>query len=125
MKTIFALVLAAALSSCTMVVKFVAEEPKVELKSVGFTKLSLSEVKLNFEAEVENPNKFELGLDRMEYDVLLSESRIGSGTFTEGFKVAAESRGVLKVPFSLDSSYFDWRFIGTGMPFIISSPISI
>lgn len=86
-----------------MVAKLVAHEPKVELKTVSFSKLSLSSVELAFEAEVENPNSFELGLDRMNYDVLLHGKKIGSGVFQEKFRVAAKTKKTVTVPFSLDT----------------------
>ncbi|SMF50103.1 LEA type 2 family protein [Pseudobacteriovorax antillogorgiicola] len=91
------------LSSCSMLAKFVAEQPKVELSSISFSHLSLSRVELAFEVLVENPNSFELGLNRVDYEVFVSEQKIGKGHYQEAFRVAAKSKASLRIPFTLDT----------------------
>ena len=88
---------------CSMLAKMVADKPKVTLKAISFSELSLSKVELSFIAEVENPNSFELGLDEINYEVFMLNKVIGKGIFKEEFRVAAGQKASLEVPFSLDT----------------------
>ena len=103
MKSLLVLVLAMSLSGCSMVSKWMADEPKVHLKRVVVQHMSMNKVSLAFEAEVENPNSFELGLDRIDYDVLLRSKTIGRGEFEGKFRVPGKSTKTLQVPFNLDT----------------------
>ena len=102
---------------CSMIAKWVAEEPELRLSSISFEEMNLNRVKLAFTIEVNNPNDFELGLDRVDYKVFVAEKVIGQGTFNGQFRVGAREISSLRIPFTLDpkaafkvaQSYFSKR----------------
>ncbi|NRA64882.1 MAG: LEA type 2 family protein [Pseudobacteriovorax sp.] len=90
-------------SSCTMITKMIAEEPKVSLQNVEISSISWNAIKTILVAEVENPNKFDLGLKNLVFDVSVDGVDVGDGSYGEAFSVPAGEKGTIKIPFNIDS----------------------
>lgn len=76
MKKLLLLFMAFHLSGCVLLMK----EPKAKLKDIEVSGLSLKEINLDLNLEVENPNKKDLTVDKMSYLIQVKNENV-----TEGF----------------------------------------
>jgi LEA14-like dessication related protein len=82
----------------------IPEMPSVSLSSVDVEQLTLSGAKLLLELQVDNPNRFALQLDKLDYNLKLNGYDVGGGVVNQAVKVKQDGRGVISLPLSLNFS---------------------
>jgi LEA14-like dessication related protein len=88
MKKLICLFAIVMLIDCTAIKERLAiKECKFALVSVTPYDFSFSDLKLDFVINVQNPNSIDAVLDRLEYDFLVNQTGVFSGTTGEGLKV--------------------------------------
>jgi len=76
--------------SCSAIKERLAiKECKFALASVTPYDFSFSDLKLDFDIKVTNPNDVDAVLDKLDYTFFVNETDVFSGTTGKGFKVAA------------------------------------
>ena len=91
-------------SSCSMVAKWFAEEPKVTLQNVTVHKLSFAGLETKLTAAIENPNSFALTMENLYFDVQVNDNKVGQGKFSQQFSVPAQDSRELTIPINFDGS---------------------
>ena len=88
MKKVICLFAIVMLIGCAAIKERLAiKECKFSLLSVTPYDFSFSDLKLDFVINVQNPNSIDAVLDRLEYDFLVNQTGVFSGTTGEGLKV--------------------------------------
>ncbi len=75
--------------------------PKVSLKGITLDKLSLTTATLSIQLQVENPNSFNLGLDRLRYDLMVNGQRWASADRRSLGRVKKRQSNTLSLPITL------------------------
>lgn len=90
MKKMVPLLLIICMLSCSAIKERLAvKECKFDLVSVTPYDFSFSNLKLDFDINVDNPNKVDALLDRLTYTLFVNESDVFSGTTGESVKILA------------------------------------
>ena len=76
--------------------------PKISLKTLSLTKLNYSGATLALSLEVDNPNAFSVGLDRLNYDFTVNGKRWLSGNSNALGNVAQQQQSVITLPITLN-----------------------
>lgn len=74
------------------------QKPKLSIDDVSVTRLSLSDIELTFDVQVENPNPMAVTFNDYAYDFKLNEQTFVSGNQSSQTEVAASSSSIIKVP---------------------------
>lgn len=88
-------------TGCTTFRKKV-EKPKVQLHSVGLKNLEKQGATLLVGIEVENPNDFELRVDRLSYEAEIEGRPVAAGTLDESVGVPAKGKSVVEIPVAVN-----------------------
>lgn len=88
-------------SGCTSFGRKV-EKPKVQLHSIGLKKLEDQGATLLVGIEVENPNAFELKVDRLRYEAELEGRTVATGTLDETVGVPAKGKSIVEIPVAVN-----------------------
>lgn len=80
----------------------IPEMPSVSLRSLDVQQLTLSGASLLMQLEVDNPNRFSLLLDKLNYQLKLNGYDVGGGVVDKAVEVGQDGRGVISLPLSLD-----------------------
>ena len=94
----------AGLGGCTYLRDLVGlgpSRPKVEVLSIEVSRLGWGSLDLLATLRVENPNRFDLALSRLNYTVETSGDLVASGSWSGDFRVEAKSSAELKLPLSI------------------------
>lgn len=75
--------------------------PKVSLKGISVDKLSLTSATLALKLQVDNPNGFNLGLDRLRYDLTVNGKRWASADKSALGDVKEQQTNTLTLPLTL------------------------
>lgn len=89
------------LSGCTTLLQTIAEKPETSLKDVKVTKIGLSALDLDIVLDIHNPNRFQLALLELNYEIVALDMLIGEGRFGEGFHIPAGESRELTIPLSV------------------------
>ncbi|KAH7296552.1 hypothetical protein KP509_26G027600 [Ceratopteris richardii] len=73
-------------------------KPDVDLDKIEFDRLSLEETTASLHLKVENKNKFDLGVNTLEYSFTLGDDNIANATLSESTKIGQCGEGILEVP---------------------------
>jgi len=76
--------------------------PNIKLKTIKMDKLSLTKADFNLQIEVDNPNKWNLNLNKMDYNLVVNDKNWAVGNLTEKLNVNGKEKSVLEIPFSLN-----------------------
>lgn len=76
------------------------EEPTITLREIHVQQISLTDASLNFVAEIQNPNLYELRLKSLNYTVYLNDRETGSGSLQKEISVPASSTVQVEIPVS-------------------------
>ncbi len=93
-----------ALSSCA---GCLTEEPSVQLRRVSLHPRSLTEIQLILELDVQNPNRFDLTIQSLQYKLLLNEREIGSGRLEKEILAPALSTTRIQAP--VTAGFKNWN----------------
>jgi len=110
-----------AVTSCSEI-----EEPVVTMTGVDVHGLSTKGLALNLIMDVENPNSFGADIGELEYQVLLDNAEVATGSREDDVAVPAGSTVTVKIPFTvawsgmdkslkklLDGDEHEWRLKGS------------
>jgi LEA14-like dessication related protein len=67
------------------------EEPTITLREIHVQQISLTDASLNFVAEIQNPNLYELRLKSLNYTVYLNDRETGSGSLQKEISVPSST----------------------------------
>lgn len=86
-------------ASCSTLGRFLFEEPKAEISSIQMKNLSLDNLTIGIEIQVQNPNSFSIGLEAVDYSLSVLGVGLGAGSLKEA--VSVEGGASKKNPSSL------------------------
>jgi LEA14-like dessication related protein len=89
-----------ALSGCASPLTSDFERPEVRLAGVGLGRPGLFEQELILSLRIENPNDYEIAVERVSFDLEVNGEHFGSGRSTQNFELPA--LGEATVPVSVD-----------------------
>lgn len=92
------------LSSCA---GWIMEEPSVQLRRVSLHPRSLTEIHLILELDVQNPNRFDLTIQSLQYKLFLNEREIGSGRLEKEVRIPADSAARVQAP--VTAGFKNWN----------------
>lgn len=92
------------LSSCA---GWMMEEPSVQLRRVSLHPRSLTEIHLVLDLDVQNPNRFDLTIQSLQYKLFLNEREIGSGRLEKEVGIPADS--VVRVQAPVVAGFKNWN----------------
>jgi LEA14-like dessication related protein len=104
-----ACLLAALLSSCSLVQQLSFEKPTLRLTAVEITDIDLSGVAVVLWLEVFNPNDYDISTLRIDAELELEGTQFGNALLEESVVLAGASRTTVKIP-----AEFEWQGIGAG-----------
>ncbi|MCG7958847.1 MAG: LEA type 2 family protein [Candidatus Thiodiazotropha taylori] len=76
--------------------------PDVRVSRIDVQRLSLQAIDLMLELEVENPNRFTLMLQRLDYQFKLNGIDVGQGAAAQSLNIDKQGKGRVRLPLSLD-----------------------
>ncbi|MCG7896736.1 MAG: LEA type 2 family protein [Candidatus Thiodiazotropha taylori] len=76
--------------------------PDVSVSRIDVQRLSLQAIDLMLELEVENPNRFALMLQRLDYQFKLNGIDVGQGAAAQSLNIDKQGKGRVRLPLSLD-----------------------
>ncbi|MCG8079269.1 MAG: LEA type 2 family protein [Candidatus Thiodiazotropha taylori] len=76
--------------------------PDVRVSRIDVQRLSLQAIDLMLELEVENPNRFALMLQRLDYQFKLNGIDVGQGAAAQSLNIDKQGKGRVRLPLSLD-----------------------
>jgi len=90
----------AALSGCASPLTSDFERPEVRLAGIGLGRPGLFEQELILSLRIENPNDYEIAVDRVSFDLEVNGEHFAGGRSTQNFALPA--LGEATVPVSVD-----------------------
>ena len=94
----------------------VPQLPKVSLKTLRVDSMNLLGATLALDIEVDNPNAFSLGLDRLNYNLMVNGKRWASGNRNSLGTIKQKQNNVITLPLSLN-----FMELGSGLYTALSS----
>ncbi|MET0069309.1 MAG: LEA type 2 family protein [Candidatus Thiodiazotropha sp.] len=76
--------------------------PAFSVRSLGVKRLSLDEAELELQLEVDNPNRFSLLLQQLDYDFKLNGVAIAKGLIKQPLNIEQDGVGVVAIPLSVN-----------------------
>ncbi len=76
--------------------------PKISLKNLSLTKLNYTSAALSLQLQVDNPNAFSVGLDRLNYDFTVNGKRWLSGNKSALGNLKKGQQSVITLPITLN-----------------------
>ncbi|MBV2090102.1 MAG: LEA type 2 family protein [Candidatus Thiodiazotropha sp. (ex Ctena orbiculata)] len=76
--------------------------PDVRVSRIDVQRMSLQAIDLMLELEVENPNRFALILQRLDYQFKLNGIDVGQGAAAQSLNIDKRGKGRVRLPLSLD-----------------------
>ncbi|MBW9268997.1 MAG: LEA type 2 family protein [Candidatus Thiodiazotropha sp. (ex. Lucinisca nassula)] len=76
--------------------------PDVRVSRIDVQRMSLQAIDLMLELEVENPNRFALILQRLDYQLKLNGIDVGQGAAAQSLNIDKQGKGRVRLPLSLD-----------------------
>lgn len=76
------------------------QKPGLSISDVKISGLSLQDIELIFDVEVDNPNPLSVDLSSYEYDFLIGQSSFVKGKQTLDTEIQAASKSIVQVPIS-------------------------
>jgi hypothetical protein len=92
------ILLLAAGAGCSLFYK----PPEIEFGGVAIEAFGREGASFQISVDVRNPNRYELGLDRLTYKLTVAGVEAASGSTTEPVRVPAKGSATVRVPVSLD-----------------------
>lgn len=75
-------------------------KPDVDVDKIEFEHLSLEETSASLHLKVDNKNKFDLGINALEYTFVLADETIANATLSKAANIAQRGEGTLEIPIS-------------------------
>lgn len=76
--------------------------PDVKLKTIKLDNLSLTNASFNLQFEVDNPNQWNLNLNKMDYHLIVNDKKWAVGNITEQINVKSKDKNLVEIPFTLN-----------------------
>jgi LEA14-like dessication related protein len=80
----------------------VPKVPEIKLKKISLKDLNLTRANVIALVEIDNPNGFDLGLEKLNYQLKINNQNWGNGAVTQATKIASNSKANIEIPLSLD-----------------------
>nr|QAA78558.1 group 5C late embryogenesis abundant protein [Phalaenopsis aphrodite x Phalaenopsis amabilis] len=104
-------------------------KPDVDVEKIHFEKFSFEETIATLHLKLENKNDFELALNKLDYEILLSDVSIGSAELTDSTKLDKNGISKMKIPINFRPKDFGsalWDMIrGRGTTYSIKGNIDV
>ncbi len=88
--------------------------PEVSLAGIGFGEPGLFEQQLRIDLRVHNPNNFDLGIDRVTFDLEVNDQPFAHGRTTEALDLPAQAETVVPVMVNVPTSDLLDRLLALG-----------
>lgn len=85
---------------------WIVEKPTFAIRGLTLKQISLKEVNVIFDLDVQNPNSFDLTLQTFEYTVYLKNEEIGNGRMEKELLIPSSSTTRIQVP--VVAKFKDW-----------------
>ena len=85
-------------SGCALLDASTMKNPKVDLESVDVQDARIDGATLMFNLKVDNPNAFDLNLDKLKYTLDMADRTLASGEVTKGLHVEASKVSTIRLP---------------------------
>lgn len=85
---------------------WVMETPAIVVSEINLKPRSLTEINIFLGVDVQNPNRFDLTLQSLEYGVYLNHEKIGNGHLEKEILIPASSTTRVQVP--VVANFKDW-----------------
>lgn len=95
-------------TGCSSLTNQILKDPVVTIKSVSITDMTLEEMTLGFDLNVENPNSIPLSLKEVDYNLNFAGESVAKGVFENSIDVPANGNNHVIVPMT-----FKYNAIGT------------
>ncbi len=99
-----ALGVAAGLAGCATIGRQVFNQPIVTFKDVRFNGLGLQGGSVDVILNVYNPNHYGLSAQRLDYQVLVDSTQLGTGAITQSFGVGGNDSSEVRLPVTFSYS---------------------
>ncbi|MBN2279918.1 MAG: LEA type 2 family protein [Candidatus Marinimicrobia bacterium] len=76
--------------------------PGIQVKSINMDQLSLTKADMILQIEVDNPNKWALNLNKMNYNLIVNSKKWAVGDLSQKVSVQGKEKSILEIPFSLN-----------------------
>jgi len=76
--------------------------PKLKIKNVKIKKFNLTSAELVTQVEVNNPNNFDLGMSKFNYQLDINQKKWGQGNISQKSTIAKKGTGTINIPVKLD-----------------------
>lgn len=76
--------------------------PSISVKGVKLKKMGFTAADLVAQIEVSNPNNFDLGLNKLDYNLNVNDSQWGAGKVSKATNVPKKGKAVINIPVTLD-----------------------
>ncbi|KAH7404101.1 hypothetical protein KP509_15G010500 [Ceratopteris richardii] len=104
-------------------------KPDVDLDKIEYDRFSLEETTASLHLKVENKNKFDLGVNTLEYNFTLGDDNIANATLSESTKIGQCGEGILEVPITFrpkDLGFAVWDIIkGRGAGYSMKGKLEV
>lgn len=82
------------------------QKPTLSISDAKITALSLKDIEITFDVEIDNPNPVSVSLNNYTYDFLLNEQSFVSGNAVSGVSIDASGSSSIQVPVQLTYKEF-------------------
>ncbi|NNG00979.1 MAG: hypothetical protein HKM93_16440 [Desulfobacteraceae bacterium] len=76
--------------------------PEIRLQRVAVTKMGLAGASLVFDVGIRNPNNFTMGIDGLNYELTLGDSKITKGSTGPVETIGKNNKSTLQIPIDVD-----------------------
>jgi LEA14-like dessication related protein len=78
-------------------------EPVMSFKGISVKNIALSRINLEFDLELDNPNRFDFRIENLDYEFLINSRSWAQGGFAPGMEIAAGRKAAIPVTVAIDS----------------------
>ena len=92
------------LTACGTLTKELLKDPVVNVQTVTVSNISLEEMTLSVQLNVENPNPIPLTLDEVDYAMTFAGEPVAKGVFNKGIEIPSKGSNQVVVPMTFKYS---------------------
>lgn len=90
--------IAMIISGCSSLTKIFLKDPELNVVSVKAANISLTDISIDIEVNVKNPNQIEINLDSLAYKLSLSGETVAEGNFDNEIIIPASDQKKIIIP---------------------------
>lgn len=103
-----------ALGACASPLTSEFERPEVRLAGIGMGRPGLFEQELILSLRIDNPNDYEIAVQRVSFDLEVNDEHFASGRSTQNFELPALGEATVPVSVDVPTRDFLERLMGLG-----------